>query len=86
MKGHFFHVVPNDFKIRTDGVIGRGLMVELKVNIDYGDRILRIGLNKIPLYTPERIILPKLEQVMEIFLDKNGIGDKLNQESLYQTI
>lgn len=48
IKECFFHVVPEDFVLRADGVIGRDLLVNLKASIDYGDRLLRIGLNKVP--------------------------------------
>lgn len=30
VKEHFFHVVPNNFKIRTDGIIGRDIMIRVK--------------------------------------------------------
>jgi hypothetical protein len=60
--------------LRADGIIGRDLLVNLRATIDYGDRLLRIGLNKIPLCNPEQKIGPKSETIMQIFVDKNGEG------------
>lgn len=69
-----FHVVPKDFTLRTDGVIGRNLLVKLKATIDYGDRILRIGVNKIPLSNNVIKVPPKTEKVAHILVDKTGLG------------
>lgn len=46
VKEHFFHVVSNEFKIREDGVIKRDLLVQVKANTGYGERNMRISLNK----------------------------------------
>lgn len=73
-KEFYFHVVTNGFKLRTDGVIGRNLLNDLKANIDYGDRTLRIGLNKIPLTNPDIKIPPRSEQVVQVFVNNNGEG------------
>lgn len=58
----YFHVVPNELKLRTYDIFGRNLLVELKANVDYGDRIVRGGLNKIPLTNPDIKIRPRSEQ------------------------
>lgn len=73
-KEFIFHVVPAGFKLRSDGVIGRNLLVELKANIDYGDRQLRIGLNKIPLLCPILTIAPRTEKIIQVVVNKNGEG------------
>lgn len=73
-KEFYFHVVTNEFKLRTDGVIGRNLLTDLKANIDYSDRTLRIGLNKIPLTNPDIKIPPRSEQVIQVFVNNNGEG------------
>jgi len=79
-KEHYFHVVPNDFKIRADAVMGRDLLVDMKANIDYGQRCLIIGLNKIPLLTSTINVAPRTEQIIQIFVDRNGTGLVEEQE------
>lgn len=80
IKEFYFHVVPNEFTLRTDGLIGGNLLTDLKANIDYGDRILRIGLNKIPLTYPDIKIPPRAEQVVQVFVNENGEGIIEEQE------
>lgn len=80
IKEFYFHVVPNEFTLRTDGLIGGNLLTDLKANIDYGDRILRIGLNKIPLTYPDIKIPLRAEQVVQVFVNENGEGIIEEQE------
>lgn len=67
-----FHVVSNVLKLRTDGLIERNLLVDLKATIDFGERILRIGLNKIELCNPKVIITPRTEQKIQVIVNQNG--------------
>lgn len=80
IKTYDFHVVPIQFNLRTDGVIGRDLLVNLKASIDYGERILQIGLNKIHLCNPVINIPPKSEKIVQVILNKNGNGLVEQQE------
>ena len=82
IKEFCFHVVPKEFKLRTDELIGRNLLSGLKINIDYGDRHLRIGLNKIPLTNPDVKVSPRTEQVVRIFVNESGEGLIEQQEIL----
>lgn len=66
--------------LRNDGLIGRNLLVELKATIDYGERHLQVGRNKIQLVTPEMKILPNSEQKIEVYVDRNGEGLIEDQE------
>lgn len=77
-----FHVVPEEFRIRTDGVIGRNLLVHLKANIDYSERILRVGLNKVQLCTPMISLSPQTETVAQVIVNRNGAG--LIEETIIQ--
>lgn len=74
VKEYYFHVVPKDFMLRADGVIGRDLLVNLKANIDYGDRMIKVGLNKIPMCDPEVKIDAKAETIVQVIVDRNGEG------------
>lgn len=73
-KEYIFHVVPKEIRLRTDGVIGRNLLVYLKANIDYGDRLLRVGLSKIPLCNPLIKLSPRTEQFVQVLVNRNGDG------------
>lgn len=59
-----FNVVPDDFTLRTDGLIGRNLLTDLKEVIDYGHRNLKIWLNELPLTYLNIKAHPKTGQVV----------------------
>lgn len=68
------HAVPKECKLRTDGMLGRNMLIDMKATIDYGDRFLRIGLTKIPLCDTTIKVPPRAETLVQVLVNRNGDG------------
>lgn len=63
----------NVFKLR-EGLIWRNLLDEFNAKINCGDKISIIGLSRIQSTNPDIKMLPCLEQLIQMIVNKNGEG------------
>lgn len=79
MLNHSFHVVPNEFRIPSDGILGKDFIKNYRCNIDYNNMILSFYFKNKKLVIPilqgpeqDTIVLPARSEVIRKFTISNS--------------
>lgn len=92
---HILHVVPNDFNIPSDGILGKDFMKKFRCNLDYDSMTLSFWINDrlitIPiLESPEEnmIVLPARSEVVRTFNFRNKFEEAqlVNEQEIIQGV